>query len=77
MTKDHARDAVDAILHILQSSLENGEDVLLSGFGKLNVKTKKTRKGRNPKTNEPMMLEARKVVTFKSSGILRDKVNGK
>ena len=77
MSKDQARKSVETILHILQSSLEKGEDVLLSGFGKFNVKTKRARKGRNPKTNEPMMLEARRVVTFNPSGILRKKVNGK
>ena len=71
-----AREAVETILYLLKGSLENGEDVLLSGFGKFNVKAKSARKGRNPKTGEAMMLEARKVVTFKPSGILREKVNG-
>ena len=75
MTKIQAREAVEIILRIIKSSLENGDDVLLSRFGKFNVKTKSARKGRNPKTGESMMLDARKVVTFKSSGILREKVN--
>ena len=77
MTKIQAREAVEIILRIIKSSLENGDDVLLSRFGKFNVKTKSARKGRNPKTGESMMLDARKVVTFKSSGILREKVNRK
>ena len=77
MTKAHACEAVETILYLLKASLENGEDVLLSGFGKFNVKAKSTRKGRNPQTGEAMMLEARKVVTFKPSGRLRKKVNGK
>ena len=77
MTKAHAREAVGIILRTLKSSLENGEDVLLSGFGKFNIKTKSARKGRNPQTGESLMLDARKVVTFKPSGILRKKVNGK
>ncbi len=77
MTKAQAREAVEIILRIIKSSLENGDDVLLSRFGKFNVKTKSARKGRNPKTGESMMLDARKVVTFKSSGILREKVNRK
>jgi len=77
MTKAHAREAVGIILRTLKSSLENGEDVLLSGFGKFNIKTKSARKGRNPQTGESLMLDARKVVTFKPSGILRDKVDGK
>ena len=77
MTKIQAREAVEIILRIIKSSLENGEDVLLSGFGKFNVKAKSARKGRNPHTGEAVMLEARKVVTFKPSRLLREKVNGK
>ena len=77
MTKAHAREAIETILSIIKSSLENGDDVLLSGFGKFNVKAKSARKGRNPKTGQAVMLEARKVVTFKPSGLLREKVDGK
>ena len=77
MTKIQAREAVVTILRIIKSSLEDGEDVLLSGFGKFNVNAKSARKGRNPLTGESMILEARKVVTFKPSGLLREKVNGK
>ena len=77
MTKTQARQAVETILRIIKFSLKNGEDVLLSGFGKFNVKAKSTRKGRNPQTGESMMLDARKVVTFKPSPKLREKVNGK
>ena len=76
MSNAQAREAVETILRIIKSSLENGDDVLLSGFGKFNVKTKSARKGRNPITGESMMLDARKVVTFKPSWILREKVNG-
>jgi integration host factor subunit alpha len=75
MTKAQAREAVETILNLLKASLENGEDVLLSGFGKFNVKAKSARKGRNPQTGKALMLAARKVVTFKPSGILRKKVN--
>ena len=77
LTKKEARKAVETILRIIKSSLENGDDVLLSGFGKFNVKAKSARKGRNPQTGESVMLAARKVVTFKPSGKLREKVNGK
>ena len=77
MIKTHAREAVEIILRIIKSSLENGDDVLLSGFGKFNVKDKSARKGRNPKTGESLMLEAKRVVTFKPSGLLRKKVNRK
>ena len=77
MTKIQAREAVETILRIIKSSLKNGDNVLLSGFGKFNVKAKSARKGRNPQTGEAVLLEARKVVTFKPSGLLREKVNGK
>ena len=77
MTKAKACEAVEVILRFIKFSLENGDDVLLSRFGKFNVKAKSARKGRNPLTGESMMLEARKVVTFKPSGKLRKKVNGK
>jgi len=77
MTQVQAREAVEIILRIIKSSLENGDDVLLSGFGKFNVKDKSARKGRNPKTGESLMLEAKRVVTFKPSGLLRKKVNRK
>jgi len=68
--------SVEAFFRISKNSLINGSDLLLSGFGKFNVKDKKARKGRNPQTGEEMILDARRVVTFNPSGILRDKVNG-
>ena len=77
MTKAQAREAVETILQTMKSSLESGDDVLLTGFGKFNVSDKSARKGRNPQTSETLMLDARKVVTFKPSGKLREKVNGK
>jgi integration host factor subunit alpha len=77
MTKFQAREAVEAILSTIKSSLENGEDVLLSGFGKFSVNKKSARKGRNPQTGESLMLSARRVVTFKPSGKLREKVKVK
>jgi integration host factor subunit alpha len=76
LTKVQAVESVEAILRISKDSLINGSDLLLSGFGKFNVRDKKTRRGRNPQTGEDLMLEARRVVTFKPSGILRDRVNG-
>jgi integration host factor subunit alpha len=68
---------VESLLEIIKKSLENGEDVLISGFGKFCVKNKRERKGRNPQTGDDMTLKPRRVVTFRSSGVLRDKVNGK
>jgi integration host factor subunit alpha len=66
---------VEALLEIMKQALESGEDVLISGFGKFCIKDKKERRGRNPATGEVLMLGARKVVTFKSSGKLRKLVN--
>ena len=67
---------VETLLELIKRSLESGEDVLLSGFGKFCVKEKKQRRGRNPSTGEDMTLEPRKVVTFTCSRKLRDKING-
>jgi integration host factor subunit alpha len=75
-SRTKAYDTVEIILELIKRSLENGEDVLISGFGKFCVKQKKERRGRNPATGENMMLSARKTVTFSCSAKLREKVNG-
>jgi len=75
LPKKDAAEAVEILLEIIKRTLETGEDVLISGFGKFCINEKKSRKGRNPATNEEMTLPARKVVTFKCSGKLRDKIN--
>ena len=62
-------------IEIIKSTLETGEDVLISGFGKFCVREKNERKGRNPATGNDLMLSPRKVVTFKCSGKLRDRIN--
>ncbi|PID75623.1 MAG: integration host factor subunit alpha [Deltaproteobacteria bacterium] len=77
LTKAQATESVEAILRIAKESLIGGSDLLLSGFGKFNVKDKNSRRGRNPQTGEELTLEARRVITFKPSGILRNKINGK
>ena len=61
----------------MKTTLGNGEDILISGFGKFCVKEKKERKGRNPATGDDMMLASRKVVTFKCSGKLKNKIDAK
>ena len=68
---------VDSLLEIMKQTLESGEDVLISGFGKFSVKKKMERQGTNPQNGQPMMLAPRKVLTFKCSGKLRDRANGK
>ena len=73
--KNKSLEVVETLLEIIKRTLTSGEDVLVSGFGKFNVRKKKERKGRNPATGEVMMLEPRRVVTSKCSGMLRDKIN--
>lgn len=68
---------VENVLEIIKGRLENNEDVLVSGFGKFCVKEKKERRGRNPATGEDLTLGSRRVIVFKCSGVLREKVNGK
>jgi integration host factor subunit alpha len=70
-------DIVETLLEIIKSTIESGEDVLISGFGKFQVKEKSKRRGRNPATGNDMILPARKVVAFKCSGRLRDHLNGR
>ena len=74
-TKKKSVDIVESLLEIIKRSLENDEDVLVSGFGKFCVKDKSTRRGRNPATGNDLILNARKVVTFKCSGKLRERIN--
>ena len=75
LTKAQATEAVEAFLRISKDTLIGGSDLLLSGFGKFNVREKSSRKGRNPQTGEDLILDGRRVVTFKPSGTLRAKVN--
>ncbi len=75
LTKAEATEAVQSFLRLSKDTLIDGSDLLLSGFGKFNVKDKKPRRGRNPQTGEDLELDARRVVTFKPSGMLRQKVN--
>jgi integration host factor subunit alpha len=76
-SKTQSAQVIDTLFELIKQSLQNGEEVLVSGFGKFSVKEKQARRGRNPHTGEPMMLPPRKVVTFKCSGVLRAGVNGK
>jgi len=75
-TKNYSSEIIETLLEIMKKALESGEDVLISGFGKFCVKEKRERKGRNPATGKDMILKPRKVVTFKCSGTLREKLNG-
>jgi integration host factor subunit alpha len=66
---------METFLEIIKETIENGEDIMISGFGKFCVNEKQARKGRNPATDQEMTLSARRVVTFKCSGKLRDLIN--
>jgi integration host factor subunit alpha len=74
-TKKKSTEVIESLLETIKASLADGEDVLVSGFGKFCVRQKGSRRGRNPATGEDLMLRKRKVVTFKCSGKLRDKIN--
>ncbi|EMS78416.1 integration host factor subunit alpha [Desulfotignum phosphitoxidans] len=71
-----ARYELESLLEVMKSTLASGENVMVSGFGRFQVNDKAPRKGRNPATGEDMTLEKRRVVTFKTSGKLRDQING-
>ncbi|PQP33874.1 integration host factor subunit alpha, partial [Desulfobacteraceae bacterium SEEP-SAG9] len=75
LPKKQSTDIVESLLEIIKSTLEGGDDVLVSGFGKFCVNNKSERRGRNPATGEDLMLAPRRVVTFKCSGKLRERVN--
>jgi integration host factor subunit alpha len=91
LTKEHIRQSIEdklslsrfesshlieSIVEIIKTTLTSGEDVLISGFGKFTVKEKGARQGRNPQTTQELTLEARRVVMFRCSAVLRDKING-
>jgi len=68
---------VESVLETIKTSLSNGEDVLISGFGKFTVREKGARRGRNPATGEDLTLDPRRVITFKCSPVMRDRINDK
>jgi len=74
-TKKASISIVESVIDIIKEELAKGITVRISGFGKWTVKSKKERKGRNPQTGESMAICARKVITFKSSPILKDALN--
>jgi integration host factor subunit alpha len=76
-TRKKSIETVETVLELIKRSLEFGEDVLISGFGKFCVKNKKKRRGRNPATGKDLIIAPKKVVTFKWSGKLKEKLNTK
>jgi integration host factor subunit alpha len=74
-SRAQSRDVVEQLLEIMKRTLSGEEDILISGFGKFVVKRKRPRRGRNPQTSQDLQLRARRVVTFKHSGVLRKLVD--
>ncbi len=75
LSKTEAYEVMEDFLEIIKQSIEQGNSLMISGFGKFTVNEKKPRKGRNPATNKEMILAKRRVVTFKCSGQLRKIIN--
>ena len=76
LPKSDSVQVVESLLDIIKRTLASGEDVLISGFGKFCVRDKERRRGRNPQTGEDLMVRSRRVVGFRCSGVLRDRVDG-
>ena len=74
-SKHQSRAVVESVFELLKKALEAGDNVLISGFGKFSVKKKAPRKGRNPATGEDLPLDARTVITFRCSPVMRDRIN--
>lgn len=77
LTKKEASEYVEAVLETIKETLESGEDIKVSGFGKFEVRAKGERVGRNPRTGVEIMIPERSVLRFKVSQVLKDKLNGK
>ena len=75
LNKVESKELVEAFFDEIKKSLINNEDVKISGFGNFKILNKKERPGRNPKTGEPALISARKVVTFKAGQKLRKKMS--
>ena len=75
ISKSDSARFIESVFDIIKETLARGEDVKISGFGKLNIKEKAARRGRNPQTVEEMKISARRVLTFKSSQVLKKALN--
>ena len=75
LSRNESSATIEALLEIIKHTLESGEDILISGFGKFIVKEKTSRRGRNPATCNDLILDARRIVTFRCSKNLREKIN--
>jgi integration host factor subunit alpha len=73
--KKESADMLESVLDIIKTTLESGDKVKIQGFGRFDIKEKDSRKGRNPSTGKTMILPARRIVTFKLSGLLKARIN--
>jgi len=76
ISRQESRQLVERVFQIMKDTFTQGEDLLISGFGKFSVRHKKARRGRNPQTKENLTISAREVVVFKASGVLRQRLSG-
>ena len=76
-TRNKSFEIVEILLELIKAALESGENVMISGFGRFCVKQKAKRRGRKPATGKDLILAPRKVITFKWSGKLKEKLNTK
>jgi len=74
LSKKESAQIVETVLNEMKQALEHGEDVKLSGFGHFMIREKHARRGRNPKTGEDITIEPRRVVTFRPSQLLKEKL---
>ena len=77
ITKKDAEKAVKAVFSVISDSLTKGDKVQIIGFGTFEVRQRKAREGRTPRTNEPIQIEASKTPAFKAGKQLKDLVNNK
>ncbi|ABK99483.1 integration host factor subunit alpha [Pelobacter propionicus] len=75
-TKKESAELVEAVFSLIKSTLESGEKIKIAGFGNFEVKQKADRRGRNPQNGETITIEARRILTFKPSGVLKTAING-
>ncbi len=74
LSKKKAKEAVEAIIEGIREGLARGEKVQIQGLGSFNIRMAKERKGRNPKTGEPLKIPSRKVPVFRAAPPLKEKV---
>ena len=75
LTRQDCSELVERVLELMCQALERGEQVKLSGFGVFQVRAKRARMGRNPKTGEPAAIEPRRVIGFRASQVMKARVD--